>query len=150
MRLAARECQEDSFYREVLNSAEVLYLAITTDTFPYIIPLNFVYLGDAIYFHCAPEGTKLDLLQKNSRVGFSAATDVRIVREKFTTYYKSVCGTGHASVVQDNKEKLLALDALGRRYNAMCPRPAPPSTLEKIAIVRLDIVQISGKRNQPK
>lgn len=150
MRLASRECPDISFQQEVLNTAEVLYLSITTDSFPYIIPLNFVYLGSAIYFHCAPEGTKLDLLAKNSRVGFCAAIDIRVIREKFTTYYRSVCGTGHASVVQDSKEKLLALDALGRRYNAMCPHPAPPSTLEKVAIVRIDIVQMTGKRNPPK
>lgn len=150
MRLEARQCQESSFHKEVLSNAEELYLTINTDDFPYIIPLNFVHLGNAIYIHCALEGTKLDLIAKDSRVGFCAAIDVQIIREKFTTYYKSVCGTGHASMVTDNKEKLLALDALGRRYNAMCPRPAPGSTLDRVAIVRIDIVQMTGKRNQAK
>lgn len=148
MRLKSRQRQESSFHQEVLSSADVLYLTINTDSFPYIIPLNFVHLGNVIYFHCALEGTKLDLMAKDSHVGFCATTDVQIIREKFTTYYKSVCGTGHASVVTDSKEKLLALDALGRRYNALCPRPAPGSTLEKVAIVRIDIVQMTGKCNQ--
>lgn len=150
MRKSERECNTKDFYAEVLNKADELYLALNTGTFPYIIPINFVYVNNALYFHCAPEGHKLDLLAKDARVAFSTATDITIEQKKSTTYYKSVCGTGHAVLVEDNAEKIQALDSIALRFTSQCPRPTPPAMLQKVAIVRVDILEISGKRNLPK
>lgn len=46
----------------------------------------------------------MDLIRKNPRVGFSAYADVRIIREKATTTFRSVCGTGTAIIVEDKEE----------------------------------------------
>lgn len=150
MRLTERECSNNAFYAEVLNKADELYLALNTDTFPYVIPVNFVYANNVIYFHCAPQGVKLDLLAKDARVAFSTAIDIAIDRKKSTTYYRSVCGTGHAVLVQDSAEKIQALDSLALRYTSLCPRPTPLAALERVAIVRIDVHEMTGKKNLPK
>ena len=36
-------------------------LALAGDDFPYAVPLSYVYTDDALYFHCAREGMKLEL-----------------------------------------------------------------------------------------
>ena len=36
--------------------------------YAYTVPLNFVLLGDSLYFHCATEGRKLDVLAANPAV----------------------------------------------------------------------------------
>lgn len=149
MRKAERECNTENFYAEVFNNSDELYIAFNTGTFPYIIPVNYVYTNNALYFHCATEGTKLDLLAKDARVAFSTATGIAIDRKKSTTYYKSVCGTGQAVLVEDNAEKIQALDSIALRYTSQCPRPTPPGMLGKVAIVRIDILEISGKKNLP-
>ena len=150
MRLSKRECSDPAFFDEVFSRAEELVLALNTGDFPYLIPLNFVRLGQRIYLHCALEGTKLDLIRRDGRVAFSLATDVRIDREKSSTYYKSVCGTGRAFVVQEQEEKRLALDSLAERYAALCPRPAPEASIRRVAIIRIDILSLTGKRCLPK
>lgn len=101
------------------------------DGAPYAFPVNFVLLGDALYIHTAFTGKKMDLIRKNPRVGFSAYADVRIIREKATTTFRSVCGTGTAIIVEDKEEKRTALDAITVRYKSLCPRPAPDSMINR-------------------
>ena len=141
MRLSKRECSEPAFFDEVFAKAEELFLALNNGDFPYLIPLNFVRLDQRIYLHSAPEGTKLDLIRKDGRVAFSLAADVRIDREK-----SSICGTARASLVEDTEEKRLALDSLAERYAARCPRPAPDANVRRVAVIRIDILSLTGKR----
>ncbi|MBQ9616719.1 MAG: pyridoxamine 5'-phosphate oxidase family protein, partial [Oscillibacter sp.] len=34
------------------------------DGYPYTVPLDFVYEGGKLYFHCAGEGHKLDAIKR--------------------------------------------------------------------------------------
>ena len=149
MRKQQRECREPAFFDEVFSTADELFLAMHDGAFPYVVPLNFVRQGQYIYIHCALEGQKLDCIRANSHVAFSLTADVRINREKSTTYYKSLCGLGKAVIVEDPEEKGRALDALAQRYAALCPRPAPESAVARTGVVRIDIVALTGKRSLP-
>ncbi len=42
--------------------------SVGSDGYPYITPVNYVYLKEAIYFHCARAGEKLDNIGQDSRV----------------------------------------------------------------------------------
>jgi uncharacterized protein len=44
---------------------------ITPDGKPYGVPLNFCYLDNSIYFHCAIEGRKIDNIKKTSLFHFA-------------------------------------------------------------------------------
>lgn len=149
MRQSQRECNTPEFFDEVFNRGEVLFLSLNTEGFPYGVPVNFVFLEGRLYFHCALEGVKLDLIRRDGRVGFVVAADIVIAREKSTTYYKSVCGTGRASLVENMDEKHHAIDALAERYGASCPRPTPDGALRHVAVVRIDIEAMTGKRHVP-
>lgn len=107
---------------EILNKAESLFVAFQTGDFPYVLPFNHVWLDGRIYIHCALEGRKIDVLRRDGRVGFSTAVDVCIIREKSTTHFRSLCGTGRVSEVTDTEEKRRALDAISLRFDARCPR----------------------------
>ena len=150
MRKQNRECLDPAFFDEMFSTADELFLAMHDGDFPYVIPLNFVRQGNVVYIHCAPEGHKLDCIRNNPNVAFTLAADVSIHREKSTTYFKSLCGTGRAVIVEDPAEKGRALDALALRYAAMCPRPAPEASIARTAIVRIDVLTLVGKRKLPK
>ncbi len=150
MHLKKRECSDPAFFDEVFGKAQELFLAMHDSDFPYLIPVNFCREGTRIYIHCALEGTKLDLIRRDKRVSFSLIADVSIDLPKATTYYKSVCGTGYAHIVEDPAEKGHALDCIGSRYNARCQRPAPQRDIERVGIIRIDIVSLQGKRALPK
>ena len=149
MRKQNRECLDPAFFDEVFSTAEDLCLAMHDGEFPYVIPLNFVRQGNCIYIHCALEGHKLDCIRQNPRVAFTIIADVSIHREKSTTYFKSLCGKGTACIIEDETEKGRALDAIAQRYAALCPQPTPTASINRTAIVRIDIEELTGKRKLP-
>lgn len=146
MRRKERERTDRAFMDAVLADTETLWLSMNTGAAPYVIPVNHVLHGGALYIHCAPEGLKLDLIRRDPRVGFSAAADVAILREKASTTYRSVCGTGRAALVEDEREQQAALAAIRERYRSICHLPAPAAMLAKLAIIRIDIESLSGKQ----
>ena len=80
MRSFKKEITDRAELEEILAKAEVLFLALHDEPAPYVLPLNFAYAEGELWFHCAREGTKLDLIRRDPRVGFSAVTDARVVR----------------------------------------------------------------------
>ncbi|HJB65618.1 MAG TPA: pyridoxamine 5'-phosphate oxidase family protein [Candidatus Mailhella merdavium] len=154
MRLKKRECNDEAFFDEVFEKAEDLALAMKAGDYPYVVPVNFVQekVNDVrrIYIHCAREGRKIDLLREDARVAFMLHADVEIDREHSTTAYKCLCGTGKAAIVEDTEEKGRALDAIAMRYQARCHVPARPEDIERVAILRIDVESLSGKRRPRK
>lgn len=133
----------------MFSTVDDLCLAMHDGEYPYVLPLNFVRQGQAIYIHCDLQGRKLDCIRQNPRVAFTLMTDVTIDRKKSTTYFKSLCGKGTACIIEDEAEKGRVLDAIAQRYAALCPQPAPKSSIKRTAIVRIDIEELTGKRSLP-
>lgn len=142
-----RECNEPALYDEVFSKAEIMFLAFNDGEYPYCIPVNFAREQTRLYIHSALAGHKLDILQQNDKVAFSAAIDVEIDVRRSTTYYKSVCGKGRGAIVQDESEKQKALDLIATRYNAACPKPAPLAAINRVTIIRIEIESLNGKCN---
>lgn len=90
---------------------------------PYCLPLSMVRVGDELYFHCALEGLKLDLLRRSGRVCVSFVGRNIAAKDKFTTYFQSAVVTGQAREITDPKEKIEALRALCQKLT--------PSNMEK-------------------
>lgn len=145
MRRKERERTDRAFMEQVLKDADTLWLSLNTDGAPYVIPVNHALHEGVLYVHCADEGLKLDLIRRDPRVGFAAAADVRILRERSSTAYRSVCGSGTAVLVDDDEEKQKALVAIRDQYQAICDLPAPAARLPKIGIIRIDIERMTGK-----
>ncbi|GAB1409590.1 pyridoxamine 5'-phosphate oxidase family protein [Desulfovibrionales bacterium] len=95
----------------ILSTAEYGVLSMATlEGEPYGVPLNFAWADDCIYFHCAPEGRKLDLLQANPRCSFTVVGKTQVVPENFGTLYESVLVTGSAQELSGpKKQKALVL-----------------------------------------
>lgn len=149
MRRAQREIGDPAELEEVLARADVVCLALRDDPAPYIVPLAFGYENGALWFHCSLEGTKLELLRRDPRVGFCAVADARIASGPaacdFSASGSSVVGRGTARVVTDPGERRRGLDALMRHYGM----PAPAYREESIArtcVVRVDVEELRGKR----
>ena len=71
MRRKHSEITDPLAIEDILRTATIGRMAtVGRDGYPYITPVNFVYHGGDIYFHCAPEGEKLDNIARDSRVCF--------------------------------------------------------------------------------
>jgi len=82
---------------------------ISTNGYPYVLPVNYVYYNNKIYFHSAFEGHKISNINNNNKVSFTVFDNVEVVEEKFTTKYQSVILFGTAKIIPGNKEILMEL-----------------------------------------
>jgi hypothetical protein len=48
----------------VLSKATVCRIGLIDRDFPYIVPLNFGYKNNCLYFHSAPIGKKIEIITK--------------------------------------------------------------------------------------
>ena len=152
MRRSDRE-QSREFSLALIDRCTHGVAAISTgeDT-PYCLPLSFVRVEDRLYFHCALEGRKLDLLQQNPRmcVTFVGGDEPAFVPPAtYTTYFQSVIVTGTASEVTDTQEKAAALEALCRKLTPDHMGEGFDRAIEQSLAVtgvwRVDMDQITGK-----
>ncbi|NDV67816.1 pyridoxamine 5'-phosphate oxidase family protein [Dysgonomonas sp. 25] len=117
-----RILDDDKRIEELLVSAEYGFLSvgITENGYSYGIPFSYAYdkESNVLYFHCAPEGQKLDILQHNNKVSFCIVGVTKPVAKQFTTLYESVIVFGKASVGLSDEEKRKALRLLVKKYSA--------------------------------
>ena len=116
MRRADRQ-QDRAFALDLIDRCSHGVVAISSgeDT-PYCLPLSLVRVEDALYFHCARAGRKLDLLRRNPRVCVTFVGEDRPFFSdspaSYSTYFQSAIVTGTATEVTDDREKTAALLAL--------------------------------------
>ena len=127
----------------------------TGEPCPYCLPLSFVRLDDCLYFHCAQQGRKVDLLRQFPQVCVTFVGDDRpifVPPAMYSTYFQSVIVTGTASEVKDPEEKIAALQALCQK---MTPEhmdgfsPAVEKSLTVTAVWKIRMEDISGKAKLP-
>lgn len=151
MRRKDREMSHEDTLK-VLKKGTWGVLSITEGGAPYGIPVNYYYSPEenALFFHCAKEGRKLDGISADSRVSFAVVLGEEIIPDKFTTHYESVVAAGRASVLSDPGETAKRLKKLCEVLTPSCKEridEAVNKSLKSTAIVRIDIDSISGKRN---
>lgn len=108
MRRKDREMSKDQAVEIMKNSDYGILSTLGEDGYPYGIALNYTYFNENIYFHCAKEGHKLDNIKNNNKVSFCIVSEAEVVKEKFSTKYKSVVLFGKAEeVLGDEKSDIL-------------------------------------------
>lgn len=118
---------------------------------PYCLPLSFVRVGEELYFHCARQGRKTDLLRRFPQVCVTFVGDDRphfVPPSMYSTWFQSVIVTGTASEVTDPAEKTEALRALCQKMtpDAMDSfLPAVEKSLAVTAVWKIHMEDISGK-----
>ena len=147
MRRSEREMTDPSFMFDVLERTNVLFLSLNTGGAPYVFGVSPFLCQQELYFHCAGEGRKIDLMKRDPRVGFSAAIDIAV--EKKTMRYRSVCGTGVLEIVEDADLKNKALQALAKKFRAPCKFPVSEAKFAATTIARI-VPAISRSQALPK
>jgi len=107
---------------ELLRISEYGFLSLGTgeNGYGYGVPINYAYDEDAkvLYFHCAPEGQKLDMMRFNDKVSFCVVGTTQPIGSQFTTLYESVIAFGRAEINMTGDEKRKALRLLVKKYSA--------------------------------
>jgi uncharacterized protein len=155
MRKLKKKITDAAVIIDILNSCHTGRLGtVGADGWPMVKPLNFVYHGGRIYFHCALEGEKLDHIRRDNRVCFEVDLPLAYVKGarenpcRAEYLYRSVIVRGRAMIVEERAERLLALDSLMLKYQPQGGYgPYPEEKLALTCIVRIDVEDISGKED---
>ena len=147
MRRADRALEADQVTAILAKGVYVILSTTGENGYAYGVPLSYVYMQDAIYFHCAPEGLKLDNIRFNNRVSFCVVGDTLPLAEKFSMRYESVTIAGRAFEVE-GIEKDQALLALIEKYSSAYVEKGQKyieSDSPKTKVIRISIENITGK-----
>lgn len=155
MRKANREVKDTGELKDILRRCTVGRVAFFDGDYPYIVPMNFGFSFEqklTVYFHCAREGKKLDLLRKNPHICFEADCAHQLKTGEaacdYSMNYESIIGWGKAEIVSDPAEKIFGLDCLMGQYGRTEGLAYKPEILEITTVIKAELHRISGKRLQ--
>ncbi len=154
MRRTDKEITEPILLSQIIQNAQVCRLGLAKDDTPYLLPVAFGYDGQAIYFHTAVEGRKIEFMTANPRVCVEFEHGVQLLRHdmnpcKWTFSFQSVIAYGTVRELTELPEKTAGLQHILRHYSA----PASTFTegdLESIRVWKIAIESLTGKQSKDK
>ena len=155
MRRKDREVTDFSQLMDILRRCDTLRLGLRGAEFPYVVPVSFgaEVEGDkaVIYFHCAREGYKIDLLGQDPRVCVEGDIFIRTERTDhgITTRYESVIGTGVCELLTDPEAIVRGLKAINEHYGYFDYDLKNCRALSFVYVGRIVLDTLTGKRNLP-
>jgi uncharacterized protein len=151
MRRSEKEITDRAEIDAIIRRCRVCRLGLSDQGQPYVVPLCFGYDGQALYFHCAKEGRKLDILRRNNRVCFEFDVLEGMVEAdqgcQWSIRYESVIGFGTASLVEEPTQRQEALALLMAQYSDRA-FAFPEIAVNRTVIVRIDIENVTGKQSK--
>lgn len=116
-----RILEDKNRIKELLQDSEYgfLSLGVEENGYGYGIPISYAYnvKTNSLYFHCAPEGQKLDIISRNDKVSFCVVGVTKPIANQFTTLYESAIAFGKAVLNLSDEEKRKALRLLVKKYS---------------------------------
>jgi nitroimidazol reductase NimA-like FMN-containing flavoprotein (pyridoxamine 5'-phosphate oxidase superfamily) len=153
MRRSDREVNNAVSIESIISNSDVCRVAFADNNTPYIVVMNFGYEGGenpCLWFHCANEGRKLEMIKKNNYVCFEMDTDHKIYGgEKGCDWgmnYSSVVGYGNITVISDPSARKAGLDCIMKHYGGDQKFTYDDKVMARTTILRLDITEMTGKK----
>ncbi len=150
MRRSDKEISEAGIIEGILKTAIVCRLALCESNQPYVVPLCFGYQDNALYFHSAGQGKKINILRKNNNVCFEVDIDHELKEADqacgWGMKYKSVIGFGKAVFIEDIESKRKALDIIMHQYSEGTFE-YPEDAITNITIIKVEIESMTGKQS---
>lgn len=133
----------------IIKRAETARIAFCDGDQPYIVPVSFGFEDNSLYFHCAKEGRKIDIIRKNNNVCFEVDIDQEMtianIACEWGFKYRSVIGFGKACIIDDVEAKKRALNIIMEHYTDK-PYTYKDERVEAVYIVKIEIETMTGKQ----
>ena len=141
---------------EIIKKCDACVLALNDEGFPYLVPMNFGMNMEEgqlyLYFHCAKEGRKLELIKKDNRVSFEMDCEHKLVLQEeemeCSMGYASVVGQGTIEFVAE-EDKFDALKILMRQYRSE-EFIFDTRMLSVTTVLKMKVLNMTGKRKKVK
>jgi hypothetical protein len=154
MRRKEKEIKDPAEMKAILTAAKYVTVAMCHGDEPYLVTLSHGYDSErnVIYFHCAREGKKIDILAANNRVWGQAIVDRGYVDGRCDHLFATVQFHGRVSFIEDDAEKRHALATMIRQLESDPARvmtdQVNDASVAKVHIGRIDLDFLSGKKSE--
>jgi nitroimidazol reductase NimA-like FMN-containing flavoprotein (pyridoxamine 5'-phosphate oxidase superfamily) len=153
MNKAEREITDEGRMEAILKGGKYAIFAMCRDAGPYVVTLSYGYDQgrNALYFHSAVKGLKLDILAVNPDVCATVIEDGGYVANQCAHRYSSVVIRGKMHVVGNPDERVHGLETLAVQLeNDVAARKEMIGRISdekwrNMTILRLDIKEMTGK-----
>lgn len=151
MRKSDREIRDYNEILRLLDECQTIRLALHDEPYPYVVPLSYGWEERDgklfVYFHCAKEGKKLDLIAKNGNVCFEAdcLAGYKSTGHGVTADYRSLIAFGKAERVY-GEELVRGLELLLKHCRIEGYSARECAAMDITAVVRITVDGITGKR----
>lgn len=147
-----RILEDDARIKELLIASEYGFLSLGTpdNGYGYGIPINYAYdeNTNSLYFHCAPQGQKLDIMRQNNKVSFCIVGYTKPLPNQFATLYESVIAFGLANMNLSDEEKRKAMRFLVGKYSKGYEESGEKymdKSWDKMVVFKVEIEHITAK-----
>ncbi len=150
-----REVTDKSIIEQILKNGKYATISMCRMEEPYIVTLSYGFDEDknALYFHSANLGLKLDILKDNSNVCGAIIEDLGYNKSACSHKYRSIVFWGEMMIIQDIEEKKHGFNVLLNHLEEN-PREMKKKFLKNeqsyadTCIMRLCIKKITGKASE--
>jgi nitroimidazol reductase NimA-like FMN-containing flavoprotein (pyridoxamine 5'-phosphate oxidase superfamily) len=153
MRRKEKEITDKHEMMAVLEKAKYVVVAMCKENEPYLATLSHGYDRErnCLYFHCAKEGKKVDILRAQSTVWGQALVDKGYVQGFCDHLYVTTHFRGKVTFVENHDEKRHALEvmiyALEDHPQKVLEAQVDEKSIQDVQIGRIDIEFMSGKKS---
>lgn len=136
----------------LLREGKYATLALAVDGQPYAVTLNYGYseADNALYFHSAATGRKIEMLRANPRSCATIVRDEGYQAGRCTHHYTSVVLEGPVEFLETREAKLAAFRVLFRHLEAEYQQKEEKlagmsGDLDTVAVFKLSIHSVRAK-----
>lgn len=152
MRRKDKEITDRREIEEILAEARICRIALVEKNKPYIVPVNFGFKNNTLFFHSAPKGKKIEILKVNNNACFEVDIDTKLIKDSEslcsgTMKYKSVIGWGKAEFIKDPLEKKKALDVILKHYLNGNAFDYDDRLFKRTTVIKIKISEMTGKKS---
>jgi len=151
MRRKEKEVTDKKEIEQIFKTAQVCRIAMIDGEKPYIVPMNFGYKDDTLYFHSASSGRKINILNNNPNICFEIDIPGEVIKSKeacsWSMNYRSVIGEGKVEFITDTGEKAEALNIIMSHYSGKSNWEFNSKMLGKTLVFKVEIEKISVKKS---
>lgn len=158
---AQRNCEDQEKINRFLTTARTGLLGLSDELQPYVVPLNYVWWNECIYFHGLSSGRKISIIEQNNAACFTVFEEFGTVTDpvpaKTDTAYMSVMLFGTVEKVAHLDDSTHVLQQFLNKYvPGFYDRPLPKAHVEKyrssldneaVSVYRLRPHTITAKEN---
>ena len=151
MRRSDKAVTEQVAIEKILRAGKTCQLAFAAEPVPYLVTLNYGYHDEALYFHAALEGRKIELIKKNGQAAFTVALDLGLIKGEnacdWSVRFQSVVGYGQISLLENLEEKQQGLDLFMEQYSDE-KFSYPDKMVQATAVIKLVISEMTVRQSR--